>query len=78
MYDAQYLVSVEDVEQSGEGELVDAGNLDGEDPGGWVHALGEDVAGGEGDDPLLRERVGPVAGEGRWVIWMMDDVIGSH
>ena len=68
MYDAHYLVSVEDVEQSGEGELVDAGNLDGEDPGGWVHALGEDVAGGEGDDPLLRERVGPVAGEGRWVI----------
>ena len=56
---------VQNVEQSGEGELVDSGHFDGEDPGGRIHAVRDDVARRERDDSLLGERNGSVASKSR-------------
>jgi hypothetical protein len=46
-------VTVEDVKESGEGQLINSGNFDGKDSGDRVHPFRQDVAGVEGDDALL-------------------------
>jgi hypothetical protein len=50
-------VTVEDVKESGEGQLINSGNFDGKYPGDRVHPFRQDVAGVEGDDALLRGNV---------------------
>jgi len=53
------------LKQSSKGELIDSLFFDGENAGGRIHSVGEYVAAGERDDPLLSERVVAMASKRR-------------
>jgi hypothetical protein len=61
-------VTVEDVKESGKGQLINSGHFDGKDSGDRVHAFRQDVAGIEGDDALLGGNVVKLFGSS-FILW---------